>query len=231
MSKVLALMACLAAALGLAAAARTPPLPSWVRMAPLKGRALKEYKSNVALVKRAGGTRYDVVMYGDSITAFHAKSPEVWNDSFRSVRAAPMGVGGSTVEELMWRLAKGGETFEKDPRVIIVLCGINNLKWSRSSPSPVAKMDFLLAWMSARSPRSALILLNLMPNKAVDVRPTNADYRGLASKYGATFSSCGSDIDARDRKLMPDGTHLSAEGHRRVLACLKPTVLARLAIK
>lgn len=206
-----------------------PPVPKWVRGDPAKESRKERRDSgarNARLVKRANetNTQYDFVLYGDSITNnLVDKFKSSWTKNFGDMKnAAALGIGGNTVEELSWRLALGKEKFEVAPRCVAVLVGINNIK--RVFSDPVEKLDsFLLPWMRATWPSTKIVLLGMLPNASKDVRPFNAKYEQLASKHGATYSSCGSDIDPRSTD-MPDGTHPSAAGYAKALPCLRRVV-------
>ena len=81
------------------------------------------YNTRLVAAANASATTYDLAMYGDSLTAFLKLQPEnaaVWDKYFGTAKnwtAARLGVGGSTVEELTWRLMAGGEKFAVDPLV------------------------------------------------------------------------------------------------------------------
>lgn len=47
----------------------------------------------------------------------------VWDAYFGGYKTAILGLGGSTVEELTYRLLSGHERLERGPRVIILLIG------------------------------------------------------------------------------------------------------------
>ena len=103
-----------------------PPLPSWA--APLAlalpNRAtLKAHNARLVAAANASDTTFDVVFYGDSLTGLTVLIQEnaaVWESYFGSqtgLRAARLGLGGSTVEELAWRVVAGGEKLARDPLV------------------------------------------------------------------------------------------------------------------
>lgn len=192
-------------------------------------RVREAYNRNTALVRRAtrSGTRYDVVMYGDSITANLAKEyAREWGEFAAGWKAENLGIDGTSVEELAWRLMAGGEKLSPDPRVIILLIGIINLKWGKRDPSD--KLDYLLGWMRAAMPSSKIVLLGLLPNTLANVGATNRNYAKVAAKHGVTFATCGSDLNPRNPAHFTDGTHPASEGYRRLLACLRPVVSALL---
>lgn len=202
-----------------------PALPEWATKDTSPDRA-PQYAANKKLVQGAGNTQYDVVLYGDSITAaLAAKFTKEWDTFAGGWKAAPLGVGGNTVQELTWRMMVGGEKFKKDPRVVIVLIGVNNLDYIDRAGSPVDKLDFLLGWMRKAMPTSKIIVLNVLPtSRNTLVGSTNAKYKSLAAKHGAEFSTCGSDLDPASTAQFSDGLHPASAGYTKLFKCLKPVV-------
>lgn len=112
-----------------AAAAATPPvpaLPAWAALLNLTSpnrSALRTYNARLVAAANASSITYDIAFYGDSLTGLTVLIPDnamVWGAHFGAasgLRAARLGLGGSTVEELAWRLAAGGEKPARDPLV------------------------------------------------------------------------------------------------------------------
>ncbi|PSC73166.1 Adenosylmethionine-8-amino-7-oxononanoate aminotransferase isoform B [Micractinium conductrix] len=111
----------------------------------------------------AAGRRLDLVLYGDSITSkIRMKCMEEWRAAVGDAwGAVPLGVGGSTICELTWRLMSGGERLEADPRLLLLLIGINDMP--RDEPSPAEKMAFLLDWLARAHLTSRVVLLRPLP--------------------------------------------------------------------
>ena len=203
-----------------------PPIPRWARMSKQREGPAKEHEINkklVAEVNRAN-RRLDFVMYGDSITAFHIRDPSVWKKYFGGLDAAPLAMGGSTTDELAWRMMVGGEKPKRAPRVITFLIGINDLKWARKDPAP--NLEYIVRWAKAEWPTTQIYILALLPNAferefKFNVAATNKKYRDIAKRQNVGFLDCGGAIDPRDKKIMKDGTHPTARGQDKVLACLK----------
>lgn len=89
---------------------------------------------------------------------------------------------------------------------------------------PAPKLDFLLQWLRAAWPTTHLLVLNVLPSTAVPAGATaaaNAEYRALAAKWGASYSTCGSQIDPHDASQLVDGWHPAEGGYERVLGCLR----------
>jgi hypothetical protein len=146
------------------------PQPAWVAagdiswMSPQK---LEQHAANVATVAavNASGQRPDLIMWGDSLTALSAfDSPAPWAAHFGDLAAAavgggalPLGVNGSTVENLAWRIVLGGERPAAPPRVAALLVGVNNLYKGQyrpeDRPAPLAEeLEWLVRWLQAAMP-------------------------------------------------------------------------------
>lgn len=204
-------------------------MPSWVHGDPTKEskpirRAAGRRNASVVSAANRAGTRYDFVLYGDSITQVLAERDRgVWARHFGHLKSAPLGVAGNTVEELSWRLAVGKEKFRRGPRVAAVLIGINNLSRGVNG-DPAARLDaFLLPWLRATWPDTRLVLLGILPNKRVDVKPWNRKYRAIAKRHGAKFATCGADLDPKGPDFT-DGTHPSKTGYNKMFPCLRALV-------
>ena len=203
-----------------------PPLPSWASMRQLEWGSPQQqsYAGNRKLVLAANRAvpqrRYDLVMYGDSITAaLRHDYAAVWERYFGSWRSAALGVGQSTIEELTWRLMVGGERLAEDPRVVVVNIGTNN-QWGTQ---PAAKLGYLLSWMEAAMPGSRLVVLAMLPSKIPKVTAMNQLLRQEVERHsGVLFSPCGSDIDPSNERQQYDGVHPTEDGYTRIFRCLKP---------
>ena len=145
-------------------------LPAWVAAGNLSGFSLhtrEQYQANMAAVAavNASGQRPDLIMWGDSLTALNAfRTPAPWAAHFGDLAAAaggggalPLGVNGSTVENLAWRVVLGGERPAASPRVAVLLVGVNNLYKGQyrpeDRPAPLAEeLEWLVRWLQAAMP-------------------------------------------------------------------------------
>ena len=200
-----------------------PELPAWARMtvtARVENRLA--YCAKVVQDTNAESKKLDVVMWGDSITEFmRLDHLHVWKAYFSNVQSALLGVGGTSIEELTWRMIEK-ERLTTSPRCIIIMNGIINLKNGRKNPAEY--MDFLIGWVRAAMPSTQVVLMALLPNSNVTVAPTNAKYKEIAQKHGVTFAECGMDLNPNDKNHFRDGTHPTAGGYDNMLRCLKPIV-------
>ena len=91
-------------------------MPDWAQRRPLETpnrNTLFSYNRRLVAAANTSGTVFDVAFYGDSLTGLTVLSKDcaiVFNTFFNSSEwlTARLGVGGSTVEELTWRLLANG---------------------------------------------------------------------------------------------------------------------------
>ena len=100
--------------------------PAWAVLGDIRDSWRADHERCVEAVSElnAAGTRADLLLYGDSLTAALAKNQEAWRESFGGLVALPLGMKGSTVEQLTWRLVEGGEQPALPPRAAVFLIGV-----------------------------------------------------------------------------------------------------------
>ena len=203
-------------------------IPKWVTRRNNSTMFWREYSRNVEAVRKINqsGKRADVLLFGDSITAWNkpmnlsklAGSRNVWEKNFGDLVAEPLGIPGDRIDDVVWRLALGDEMPVLDPKVIIFFVGINDVV--HKTPNIAERMDYLLGWISRHSPKSKLIVQLLLPSLSPAVA-VNLDYTLLAFKYNATASFCMLDMKKNDRKYMVDILHPNERGQDRLQKCLR----------
>lgn len=225
---------------------RSAPLPAgpeWERGPEAKGAgewkaySKKHQRINAGMVAQANAsaTWYDLVLYGDSLTWYIEREGfEAWHTRYFSPAngwgpTAAIGVGGNELADLMWRLAEGGEVPAIDPKVVVLLVGINDLFAHHPLDQTAQRMAFLLDWLRAGLPRSRLVLLALLPNAGVDTAHMNERYARVAAQRGVTFLPCAQSIDPHDKYWLYDGTHPKPPAQEELMRCLEPAAKALLA--
>ena len=196
-------------------------VPAWVRFGKQRSSSAAEQARNrrvMTSVNAAEAARPRTVGYGDSIPAFHQADHRAWNRYFEA-QDAHMGMGGSTVPELAWRIMKGGELPRRAPRNAVFLIGTNDVRHGRYDPTPL--LEELVRWYARAFPTTKIYVHALLPTTRSDVGPTNAKYRQMAARVGVSFVDCGEGLDPTDRRLFSDGLHPTRQGHERILACLQ----------
>ncbi|EFN59646.1 hypothetical protein CHLNCDRAFT_133124 [Chlorella variabilis] len=196
-------------------------------MTPQRPTAQRQYEASKAQVAARGkaGQHYDLILYGDSNTANMLPTrSRVWDPHFKGLVADPLGMGGSSVEELAWRIVYGGEAPRPPPRVAVILVGYNDARYHPKSHG-VERLDWLLGWLQASWPRTRLAVPALLPSQYIDLRPLSAQYREVAKRRGIKyFSRCNRGLDPRNRQQYIDGTHLQPAGLRQWVTCMAAVV-------
>ena len=202
------------------------PMPSWAQQGTVVGPTLGLYEGNQKTVADmdASGGHFDFLLYGDSITAFLTRNPATFKKHFGDKKAAALGVGGNTVEQLAWRIMSGQERPARAPKCVAFNIGVNNSMGDVSRTA--SRMETLLQWMRRAYPQTTLVLMALLPTSraGLDVRGTNRLYSDLAKRLGIVYAECGQDMDPDDTSLYSDGLHPTAGGHDVVLKCLRKIV-------
>lgn len=197
-----------------AAAAGPPP---WAVDASSDAKTQQAYAQNKKTVDLANsiGKRYDLVLYGDSITAYHRLRPRSWRRHMGS-GAVALGVGGHTIEHLTWRIMTS-ERLAVAPACIALMIGVNNAL----SQDMFARLRYLVSWLKASYPESRVLLFALLPeNKGRGYVQKNAAYKAIARELGVAFAECGQSLDPDDRTLFSDGLHPTDKGYDQLLPCM-----------
>ncbi|PRW60156.1 Platelet-activating factor isoform gamma subunit [Chlorella sorokiniana] len=214
---------------------RLPAMPAWAKLEPHKSwerNTSLAYNRKLAASANASGTVYDIVFMGDSLTSLTlwvAENVPVWESFWGAqsgLSAARMGVGGTTVEELTWRLMANGEKLAKDPRVVVLLVGINN----QLPKQPAPKLDFLLnKYFPAAMPTTEVLVVAPLPSFRKKEAALAQLFRPIVKRCAqCSWSTCGSNLVPSSPTYFTDGLHLTPAGYHHLYSCLKPTVLSLL---
>jgi len=135
------------------------------------------------LVQKAKQGGIDLYFVGDSITRrWGAADPqykqllENWKTNFFGWNAANFGWGADRVENVLWRL-QNGELDGVNPKVIVVLAGINNVGTDPGDAGRAGDitegLQAVLAVCQAKAPDATVILTAIFPrNDSMAVIPT-----------------------------------------------------------
>jgi lysophospholipase L1-like esterase len=166
------------------------------------------------LVQKAKQGGIDLYFVGDSITRrWGASDPqyrpllENWKTNFFGWNAANFGWGADRIENILWRL-QNGELDGVNPKVIVVLAGINNVG---TEPGDAEKVEdvtqglrVLLAVCQAKAPEATVIITAIFPrNDNTAVIPTiNQINRNIAQMSDGKKVRC---LDINDQLADKDG--------------------------
>lgn len=127
----------------------------------------------------------DVLFVGDSITAgWHWP---IWEKNFKPLKAANFGIGGDNTGNVLWRLQHGA-VGTIQPKLIVVLIGVNNIGGLQESPEQAAAgvtkvvQQLQLAW-----PNSKILLNAVFPFD----QAANSDNRSKVKKLNKIISKLG----------------------------------------
>ena len=135
------------------------------------------------LVRKARQGGIDVYFVGDSITRrWGATDPQYrpllahWKTNFFGWNAANFGWGADRIENILWRL-QNGELDGVNPKVIVLLAGINNVGTERGDSQKVNEisqgLQTLMEVCRAKAPHATLILTAIFPrNDNMEMVPT-----------------------------------------------------------
>lgn len=104
-------------------------LPDWVALGNPKAswlRSQNESVASVAALNANASRRADVLVYGDSLTVGMGRNRKAWA-VLNGMDALPLGMTGSTVEQLAWRLLQGGERPAVPPRAAVFFIGVRRV--------------------------------------------------------------------------------------------------------
>ena len=216
------------------AAESTPGTP----IAKSDGEWQQKHAANVATAK-AGGV--DVLFLGDSITEYwNAEGKAAWTQHFAPLKAANFGVAADKVENVLWRV-QNGELDGIQPKVVVLLCGINNtwgLKRETRESGGIAiaaGLGEVIHTIHAKSPQTKVLLLAILPMKdGVDlsVVTANNQLKKMDDKSTVRFLDIGPNLADAAGNLLPentkDGLHLSAKGYEIFAGAIAPALAEML---
>jgi len=186
-----------------------------------------------------------VVFLGDSITMMWRSQQgfeggtAVWEKYYAPFHAANFGIAADRTEHVLWRITQGGELDGMNPKVLVLLIGVNNLTgWSGraggDSPEHTAEgIATIVGYLKQHLPQTKILLLGIFPCMEKPdhpirgtIRRTNAIIAKLADLKQVFF------LDFGDRFVEPDGTitkeklrdllHLSEKGYRIWAEAMQP---------
>jgi len=199
-------------------------------------------KAHEQLVRKAKQGGIDVFFVGDSITRrWGATDPqyrqllENWNTNFFGWNAANFGWGADRIENILWRL-QHGELDGVNPKVIVVLAGINNVGVEPGGPEKVADitrgLKTIVEVCQQKAPQSTLIMTGIFPrNDNLAVIPTinqiNLNLEHMADGKKVRYLNINDKLGDTNGKFLPgmvnaDQLHPTLKTYQVWADALKP---------
>ena len=191
------------------------------------------------LLEKAKKGGIDVYFVGDSITRRWGATdyPEFlanWNTNFHGWNAADFGWGADRIENILWRL-ENGELDGVNPKIIVVLAGINNIGTVSGGDEKVENitrgMKALARVCQEKAPNTILILTALFPrndNMAVipEVNKVNERIANMADGRRLRYLNVNDKLADKDGRLFEgmsgDRLHPTVKGYQVWADGLKP---------
>jgi lysophospholipase L1-like esterase len=189
-----------------------------------------------AIVKRIKEGPVDLVFVGDSITEGWGNNP-VWQKNYAPLKAANLGIGGDTTENVLWRL-ENGEVEGIRPKVAVLLIGTNNFGLEGHSPDAVAKgVTAVVQTLKKKLPTTKIILLAIFPRDEMPtaeirkkIKTVNDQIAKLDDRKTVHFLDIGPKLSNPDgslsKEIMPDFLHLSEKGYQIWADAMAPLLKA-----
>ncbi len=198
-------------------------------------------RAHEQLVEKAKQGGIDIYFIGDSITRrWGTKDPqyqemlENWNTNFFGWNAGDFGWGADLTQNILWRL-ENGELDGVNPKVIVILAGINNVGTNLGGEEKVADitrgLQAIIKVAQEKAPSAVIILTGIFPrndNLAVipEINQINANLAQLADGKKIRYVNINDKLADKAGKLFPgmsrDRLHPTVKGYQIWADALKP---------
>jgi lysophospholipase L1-like esterase len=193
------------------------------------------------LVEKAKKGGIDIYFEGDSITRRWGTSDpqyrdnlENWNTNFFGWNAGDFGWGADRIENILWRL-ENGELDGVNPKIIVVLAGINNVGTFPGGDPKVADitrgLQAIVKVCQEKAPNAVIVLTGLFPrndNLAVipEINQINEKLAKMADGKKIRYLNVNDKLADKDGKQFPgmtrDRLHPTVKGYQIWADGLKP---------
>ena len=199
--------------------------------------------AHTQLLEKARKGGIDIYFEGDSITRrWGATDPQYkemlanWTSNFFGWNAADFGWGADRIENILWRL-ENGELDGVNPKIIVVLAGINNVGPFPGNDAKVADitqgLKAILDVCREKAPAATIIMTGMFPrndNMAVvpEINKINANIAQFADGKKVRYLNVNDKLADQDGKLFDgmmnagDKLHPTVKGYQVWADALKP---------
>jgi len=186
---------------------------------------------HTAMLVREKKPDLQLVFLGDSITmmwrsqsGYEGGTP-VWERYYAPRQAGNFGISGDRTEHLLWRITEGGDLDGLNPKVLVLLIGINNLLQKQNTPPDVAAgITTIVNCLRTKLPNTKILLLGDFPCwEKPDhphrqwVKDLNVLLKPLADQQRVWYLDLGDKFIEPDgtitKEKLRDGLHLSEKGY------------------
>jgi beta-glucosidase len=191
-----------------------------------------------AILHDSQANKFDVIFLGDSITEGFDKA--LWQEHLLPLKAGNFGVSGDRTEHVLWRITEGGELEGQNPRLFVMMIGVNNLWGRRNNAQQVSEgIELIVKTLGQKFPQAKVLLLGTLPtaespNEPIRqaIKEINTNIAKLADGKSIRFVDFGERMLQADgtisKEIMPDFLHPNAKGYETFLANVKPLIVEML---
>jgi len=182
-----------------------------------------------------------VMFLGDSITMMWRSQSgleggtAVWNKFYKDIPAGNYGISGDKTENVLWRITTGRDLDGTNPKVIVLLIGINNLLQKASPEDTVTGIKKIVQVLRKKLPQSKILLLGVFPCWKSPKHPIRAKVKkvnnsicNLADNKNIWYLDIGKVFLEKDssisKKILRDYLHLSEKGYERWAKAMNPVL-------
>jgi beta-glucosidase len=184
-------------------------------------------------VERARAGTTGLAFFGDSITQGMDYAADTIMELWGKHHPNNFGIGGDTVQNLLWRL-QNGELDGLKPKVAVVLIGTNNLS-SDTDEDIAAGVKADAYELRRRCPKTRVVVLGILPRgqHASDkyrerIKQINQQLATVQDNRHIFFVDIGQSLLQPDGSIspevMPDFLHPNAQGYKLMFHALKPHI-------
>lgn len=173
-----------------------------------------------------------IAFIGDSICQNALYQYGDWNTILDRTDCCNYGIGSQTTVEIRARI---GEIAARDYRMVVFICGINDIGRGYTKEEIVANYDAMVKEITALNPECEFLLLSVLPTtnaffvgQQAKINLLNMAFKRYASKtsnvtYVDTYSSFTAKTgDYAYPELLSDGLHPNRKGYEVIAEILKP---------
>lgn len=183
-----------------------------------------------------------MIFIGDSITqGWEGSGKEVWAKYYAPRQALNLGIGSDHTQHVLWRLDHGNLE-GLNPRVAVVLIGVNNLPVESNTPRMVLEgVIAVMHKLREKLPETRILLLGIFPfREDFDLQRAKALHINQALRklddgtwvhfldFGHLFIEPDGTIS---KSMMPDFVHLTPNGYRLWAEAMEPKLAELLGEK
>jgi lysophospholipase L1-like esterase len=141
----------------------------------------RDFMTVIESYKNDNGTDVDVLLVGDSITAqwcgmaaynaYPQKFNSPWENKMGDLKTINIGIGGDTIEGVLWRLDHSGTVMgDLNPKVIVLAIGHNDMYYTGSTGIPAVAEGIKICTLNLKQkyPRANIIVVKVLPSNKPD---------------------------------------------------------------